>query len=89
MMDNIEMRHDIADHPYAWPGGYPKYGVTDDGAAICKTCCQKEAETMDSSHAGDGWHLEAIGINWESELVCDHCSNPIESAYPTEGESND
>ena len=87
-MKHIALRQQITDSPWTYPGGYPKYGITDDGGLICKDCCCKEHEVMDSSNPKDGWHLEAISINWEDVLFCDHCSNPIESAYPTEGESN-
>ena len=68
--------------PYAWPGGYPMYAVTDDGAALCKTCCKTEFRSIASSFPGDGWTVTALDVNWEdSDLRCDHCSDLIEAAY--------
>ena len=68
--------------PYAWPGGYPLFAITDDGAAICAKCCGTELENIDTSTRGDGWRVIASDVNWEDgELYCDHCSERIESAY--------
>lgn len=68
--------------PFAWPGGYPMYAITDDGAAICPACCGSEIKNIDASTRGDGWRVIASDVNWEDgELYCDHCSKRIESAY--------
>lgn len=71
--------------PYAWPGGYPLYAVTEDGAALCAVCCKKELGlivTSISQNLRDGWQVEDIGINYEDpDLYCAHCNNRIESAY--------
>ena len=72
-------------HPYAWPGGYPMFALTDDGAALCKVCCKSEwsqicwsMRTQESS----GWRVIGIDINWEDDdLHCDHCSDSIAAAY--------
>lgn len=71
--------------PYAWPGGYPKYAIMSDGAALCKSCAKDNAkliirDTRDNSNSG--WCFAGVDINWEdTDLYCDHCSNKIESAY--------
>ncbi len=77
--------------PYAWPGGYPTYFVTSDGAALCHACGRKHGALITSSirehsveawRGADGWRVAALDVNWEdSELCCDHCSKAIESAY--------
>ena len=76
---------DFIRQPYAWPGGYPMFAITGDGAALCKECCKSEFRNIvDSIHrdCSDGWKVEAIDVNWEdSELYCDHCNDLIESAY--------
>jgi hypothetical protein len=73
---------------YAWPGGYPLFLVTSDGAALCVECGKKEYKQIAYSvrhNLKDGWQVEGADINWEdTELYCDHCSNPIESAYGEE-----
>lgn len=71
--------------PYAWPGGYPLYLLTWDGAALCFTCGNKEARNIISAIAdkrNDGWQCAACDTNWEDDnLFCDSCSKPIASAY--------
>ena len=76
-------------HKYAWPGGYPLFLITTDGAALCVACGKSEWRNI--AHAtvknlNDGWNVCAADINWDDSLYCDHCSKTIESAY---GESND
>lgn len=72
-------------HPYAWPGGYPCYAVTTDGAALCDTCVRSEFRQIVWDHINKchtGWHIAGIHINYEDpDLYCDHCSKRIESAY--------
>lgn len=71
--------------PYAWPGGYPLFFITSDGAALCFKCAKKEGRRITDSirtNCRDGWKVEAVDVNWEdTECFCDHCSQPIESAY--------
>ena len=73
---------------YAWPGGYPLFLVTSDGAALCIDCGKKEYRSIVWAirhNVSDGWKVEAADINYEdAELYCDHCSNKIESAYGEE-----
>lgn len=73
---------------YAWPGGYPLYFICDDGGALCFACARKEARNVIWSLANkcsDGWRITATDVNWEdSELYCEHCNKPIESAYGSE-----
>jgi hypothetical protein len=72
----------IARNPYAWPGGYPRFAITDDGGALCPKCCRAEFGLIARSLPGDGWHVVAHDINYEdNSLYCDHCNNQIESAY--------
>ena len=73
---------DIVQHPYAWPGGYPRYAITDDCAALCKHCCAAEQKAIRSTDGTDGWCVISTAINWEDpELHCNNCGNRIESAY--------
>ncbi len=83
--EQIKQLKDFIHSPYAWPGGFPLYAVTTDGAALCAVCCKQELGnivTSISQHLHDGWSIEVITVNWEDhDLYCDHCSKPIESAY--------
>ena len=72
----------VVRNPYAWPGGYPRYVITDDGGALCPNCCKSEFRSIAGSYPGDGWAIIADDINWEdNNLHCDHCNKQIESAY--------
>ena len=68
--------------PYAWPGGYPLFAITDDGGALCVKCL--EAEFTNVCHSTlheieDGWSVAVIDVNWEFDICCDHCGAEIES----------
>ena len=74
---------------YAWPGGYPVYLVTSDGAALCPDCVRSEVRLIvDAARTDDrscGWYPMGADINYEDpDLYCDHCSQRIESAYAEE-----
>lgn len=76
------LRDELIASPYAWPGGYPMFAVTSDGAALCHRCCQSERSAIGFTYGTDGWVIDALGVNWEDpELYCDHCGERIESAY--------
>jgi hypothetical protein len=72
--------------PYAWPGGYPLYFITSDGAVLSFEAVKSERrnilEALRDNAKRSGWHVCAIEINWEDpELFCDHTGKRIESAY--------
>jgi hypothetical protein len=67
--------------PYAWPGGYPKYAITDDGGCLCRKCVKDMRKEISRAFPRSGWFIIALDINWESLIHCDHCGNAIESAY--------
>jgi hypothetical protein len=73
---------ELRDQPYAWPGGYPRMGVTDDGGVICAKCARDEFDRLDEATPGDGFYLAVLTINWEdNDLTCDHCNDKVECAY--------
>jgi len=75
---------------FAWPGMYPLYYITKDGGALCPLCADQNKElTLDPNDAQ--WFIVASEPNYENaDLTCDHCNQPIESAYAdkTEPERN-
>jgi len=83
--DKIKQVKSLIANPCAWPGGYPLFAITSDGAALCPACVKKELGNIVTAIAQDledGWKVEAITVNWEgTDLYCDHCSENIESAY--------
>jgi len=84
---SLRFADQLANQPVAWPGGYPLFAVTSDGAALCCNCCKTERESIGTTTGTDGWNVTGIAPNWEDpELFCDHCGNRIESAYAEESE---
>lgn len=71
--------------PYAWPGGYPLYFVTSDGATLSWDAVRENKRQILSAIAhnlNDGWRIIGVDINWEdSDLICDHTGEMIPSAY--------
>lgn len=78
----------LAREPFVWPGGYPRFAVMTDGAALCVACVrgnyrQVYRDTRDESRSD--WAFAGSQINWEdSSLICAHCYEPIQSAYGKE-----
>jgi hypothetical protein len=85
----IETVHDfrraIRSGPYAWPGGYPVYFICSDGGALSFAAARDNRRAIleaIASRSRDGWRVVASDINFEdTELVCDHTGQRIESAY--------
>jgi len=71
--------------PYAWPGGYPVYFVTADGAALSfQAARDNRREILDaiaSDDNGGGWRVVGADLALEGPLFCDHTGQPIETAY--------
>lgn len=80
-----DFRAAVRNGPYAWPGGYPMFFVTSDGAALSFDAVKSERRNVLESirdHADDGWRVVGVDINWEDpDLICDHTGKRIESAY--------
>jgi hypothetical protein len=84
MITSLELRAAIRSK-FAWPGGYPMFGVTNDGGCLCMDCMRKEYKAIAYARRNNdsgGWLVEGVDVNWENpELYCDHCDKRIESAY--------
>ncbi len=86
-MTLAEIKTALRAGPYAWPGGYPVYFVTSDGAALSFDAVKQEWRNVVQAHLcpgyrRSGWFIAAYDINWEDpELYCDHTNQRIESAY--------
>jgi len=80
-----ELNATLRNGQYAWPGGYPMFFITSDGAALHFDCVRENLRLVSDSvrnNLKDGWQVVAVDVNWEDpELYCDDCSNKIESAY--------
>lgn len=84
-MTLLEIKKRLRDGQYAWPGGYPLFFITSDGAALSFEAVRSEWRQVVWDHLNNvstGWRIEACDINWEdNELYCDHTNKRIESAY--------
>ena len=80
-----ELKATLRAGAYAWPGGYPMYFFTSDGAALSFEAVQAEFYQCAYSirHGiNDGWRVVGCEINYENaDLVCDHTGKRIEAAY--------
>lgn len=70
---------------YAWPGGYPLYFITSDGAALSFEAVRNEfAQCVWSiaNECDDGWRVVGCEINDEDhDLFCAHTNERIQSSY--------
>ncbi len=71
--------------PYAWPGGYPRYFVMDDGAAVSFDGARANLRQIIEAIAyrqANGWRVVGVDINWEdADLICAETGEPIPAAY--------
>lgn len=83
--NTLELRATLRAGAYAWPGGYPLYFLTSDGAALSFDTVRAEyAQVSRAIREGsrDGWRVIGCEINYEDPgLTCEHSGRPIESAY--------
>lgn len=79
----------VGRNPCAWPGGYPRYLLMDDGGALCPKCVRENrSDIIKATLRGyrSGWAAAGSDINWEDHaLRCDHCNAQIEAAYSSDG----
>jgi hypothetical protein len=80
-----DLKQALRNGPYAWPGGYPLYFITSDGAALSFKAVRENFRCVIWSiknKVNDGWRVQAMDVNYEdNELYCDHTGEKIESAY--------
>jgi len=80
-----QFRQAYRNGPFAWPGGYPLYFITSDGAALSWRAAQYNRRAIIeaiSEKENNGWHVIGMEINWEDPaLYCDDTGERIPSAY--------
>lgn len=82
--NSADLRRVIRNGPYAWPGGYPLFFITSDGATLAFSTVEKEYKSVLNSikyRHNDGWCVVAYDINYESLLYDDHTGEQIKAAY--------
>ena len=77
----INILKDAIRQPYAWPGGYEKILVMNDGGLVCHKCAKEEySNILHSTKFGyaDGWDVSGITLDIELEDdYCDHCGRKL------------
>ena len=76
----IQQLKDAIRHPYAWPGGYEKSAVMEDGTLLCTTCCKANFRNIIDStkkQVRDGWQLAGVDVMWEGWHNCDQCNKNL------------
>jgi len=78
---------DIVREPFAWPGGYEKVAIMNDGALLCWKCVRdnyRQILTSTRDNDRDGWELAGVDIiqeYWQAgsdEIeYCTHCNRVI------------
>lgn len=80
-----DVKAQIRDGAYAWPGGYPKFALCADGETMCLDCVHKEFKLIASAILRQNdkqWQVVAFDINWEDpDMFCANCNAKIDSAY--------
>ena len=81
-----QIKEALRNGQYAWPGGYPTFFVTADGAVLSFKAVEDEWRQVVAAYltndTGGGWYVDGHDINWEdNDLYCDHTNERIESAY--------
>jgi hypothetical protein len=78
MHSHNEIQESIRNQPYAWPGGYERHGITDDGALLCSRCIREEYRRLSEADPGDGWYLAAATCDAEFDHgTCSHCYRAV------------
>jgi len=87
MAQDIKTRRDLVeslrDGKYSWPGGYPKFWLTNDGETLSYEGVRANLKTaLVNITDGSSDRIVAVGANWENpSMYCAHTGERIESAY--------
>lgn len=60
--------------PYAWPGGYQIWFITDGDSVLCADCAKK-------AYLNDRIDVSCMIDSEGPTMYCDYCNAEIESAY--------
>ena len=70
---------EINRHPFMFPGGYTRIGLTSNCDVVCYTCCRERRKDIESEFT-----------HWEGEAIqCSHCNRWILAEYGEDGEYKD
>ncbi len=88
-----ELKSTLRCGQYTYPGCYPLFFITRDGAALSFESVREELRSVLASiksKSNDGWRVVACEVNYEDgSLYCEHSGKRIEAAYVEEDEAAD
>ena len=80
-----DMKATLRHGKYTWPGGYPLYFTTSDGAALSFESARENFYQICYSirnNIDDGWKVVGVDVNYEdNNLYCDHSGEKIKCGY--------
>jgi len=80
-----DFRRDMRHGQYAWPGGYQRFFVMDDGEALSFEAARENRRLILDSIANgshDGWRIVGCDINYEdADMACVHTGKLIPASY--------
>ena len=85
--NTTELKATLRAGMYAWPGGYPMFFITSDGARLSFSTVRDNLREVitaikDTRYTCmEGWKVVACDINYEGPLYDDQTGELIESAY--------
>jgi hypothetical protein len=83
--NTTDLKNAIRSGAYTFPGCYPLFFITSDGAALSFDSVKANFRSVlwsIKNKVNDGWRVVGCDANWEDgELTCDHSGERIESAY--------
>jgi hypothetical protein len=79
---NVNTLKSVVREPFAWPGGYERAVITNDGDLICHQCCKENYYLMLHSTRGayrDGWHVVGAILldDMEGDNTCSQCNRQL------------
>jgi len=84
-MNSKQLKQELRAGAYTWPGGYPRFFLTDDGEALSFATVRAEFRQVlwaVRHKQNNGWRVIAVDVNWEDgDLTDGHTGERIESAY--------
>ena len=84
--ENIHHMSDGAVRRYTSVGAYPLFYITKNNEVACPQAV--EAHLDECTDPKDRLWIQAVAVNWETNLTCDVCGDhSIESAYGEDDES--
>lgn len=75
----------VAREPYAWPGGYARFLITEDGGVLCPACVRSEFSQIARytiwQQRNSGWMAAGASHTGQEDIeeteCCDHCGKLI------------